>query len=70
MFIINLHAKFCHMRRFSVKVQVKFALEHAMNAHRGVGIELYFSFNIGARWGWTLLGNMEGAPLPGTVRER
>jgi len=32
-------------------VKVKFTLEQATKAQRGVEIELYSFFNIGARWG-------------------
>lgn len=37
MFIINLHAKFCHMHRSSVKVKIKFTLKHGVVAQRGGG---------------------------------
>jgi hypothetical protein len=36
-----------------VKVKVKFTLEQATKAHRGV--EHYSFLNLGARWGWLVI---------------
>ena len=38
-----------------VKVKVKFTLQQATKAHRGVEVDLYSFFNLGARWGgWSM----------------
>jgi hypothetical protein len=38
----------------STNVKVKFTLEQATKAHRGVEVSFYPIFNLGARWGgWT-----------------
>jgi hypothetical protein len=36
-----------------IKVK-EFTLEHVMKAQRGVELELYSFFNLGARWGWVV----------------
>ena len=36
------------------KVKVKFALELAMKAQKGIRDYLYSFFNLGARWGWVV----------------
>jgi len=38
MFIINLHAKFCHMHRSRGKVKKKFPQKHGVAAQRGGGV--------------------------------
>jgi hypothetical protein len=35
-------------------MKVKFTLEQVTKAHGGVEVWLYFSFNIGAKWGWVV----------------
>ena len=35
-----------------MQIKVKFTLQQAMKAQRGVQVQLYSSFNLGARWGW------------------
>jgi hypothetical protein len=33
---------------------IKFSLEQAMKAQRGVEVQLYSFLNLGARWGWVV----------------
>jgi hypothetical protein len=35
-------------------MKVKFTLEQAMKAQRGLEVWLYSFFNLGARWGWVV----------------
>jgi hypothetical protein len=37
-----------------IRIKVKVTLEQATKAQRGVEVQLYSFFNIGARWGWVV----------------
>ena len=39
------------VHRWRGKVKVNFTLEQATKFHRGVEVQLYCFFNLGARWG-------------------
>ena len=40
--------------RWPIKVNLKFTLEQATKAQRGPDVQLYSSFNLGARWEWVV----------------
>jgi hypothetical protein len=46
--------------------KVKFTLEQAMKAQRGIAVYLYSFFNLGARWRWVV----NATPRPLYFRER
>ena len=43
------------------KVKVKFTLDQAMKAQRGIDVQLYSFFNLDARWEWVV--NTTSRPL-------
>jgi hypothetical protein len=49
------------MMSFHPQVKVKFALQQVTKAQRGVEVQLYSFFNLGARWGWVV--NVTPRPL-------